>query len=136
MDGEPIGKGRPRFRLNGAPYTPDKTARYEERLAWTAQAVMAGRPLLEGALEVKVYAFLSIPSSKPKKWKEQALLGSIKPTKKPDADNIAKMLDALNKVVWIDDSQIIRLEVTKAYSDKPRLDIFINEWVDKLSFQF
>lgn len=131
MDGTPVGKGRPRFsRATGHTYTPEKTARFEERLAWTAQGVMAGRPLLDGPLAVSVFAFMDIPKSKPKRWREDALANRIHPTSKPDADNIAKMLDALNKVVWVDDSQIVYLAVHKRYSDRPRLEISVcSDWV-------
>jgi Holliday junction resolvase RusA-like endonuclease len=128
LDGVPIGKGRPRFsRATGAVYTPEKTARFEERLAWGAQAVMAGRPLCVGPLRVTVQAWMPIPSSKPKKWKADALNGLIHPVTKPDADNFAKCLDALNNVVWRDDSQIVSLMVTKHYTDRPCLRIWVEE---------
>jgi Holliday junction resolvase RusA-like endonuclease len=127
MDGQPVGKGRPRFsRKSGTVYTPEKTARYEERLAWAAQSVMAGRPLLEGPLNVVVLAFMQIPASKSAKWKAGAVRGDVRPTSKPDADNLIKCLDSLNKVVWIDDSQIVQLAVSKHYSERPRLEISIS----------
>ena len=126
MDGQPVGKGRPRFsRATGTVYTPEKTARYEERLAWAAQSVMAGRPLLTGALQVDIEAHMEIPKSKTKAFRAAALDGKIKPTTKPDPDNIAKMLDALNRVVWIDDSQIYLLTVHKIYSERPHIQITI-----------
>ncbi len=128
IDGQPVGKGRPRFsRVSGTVYTPEKTARYEERLAWAAQSVMAGRPLLTGTLMVDIHAYLEIPKSMIKKHRVEALAGNSRPGKKPDADNIAKMLDALNRVVWIDDSQIVDLTVRKFYSDRPRLEITVQE---------
>jgi Holliday junction resolvase RusA-like endonuclease len=127
MDGQPIGKGRPRFsRKTGTVYTPERTARYEERLAWAAQSVMAGRPLLIGPLNVVVMAFMQIPASKPAKWKTKALSGDLRPTSKPDADNLIKCLDSFNKVVWVDDSQIVQLVITKRYSERPRLEISIS----------
>ena len=43
--------------------------------------------------------------------------GKLLPTKKPDVDNVAKsVLDALNGVAWLDDSQVVRLEISKSYS--------------------
>ena len=126
MDGQPVGKGRPRFsRKSGTVYTPEKTARYEERLAWTAQSVMEGHPLLTEALEVTVRAFVEIPKSKSKRFREAALAGKIRPVTKPDVDNFGKCIDALNKVVWVDDSQISDLTVQKRYSDRPRLEIYV-----------
>ena len=86
-------------------------------------------PLL-GALRVKVSAFVSIPKSFNKKKQAAAIENIIRPTTKPDADNIAKMLDALNKIVWNDDSQIIRLVIEKFYSEQPRLEIQIDILTD------
>ena len=127
MAGSPVAKGRPRFSpKTGIVYTPAKTARYEDRLAWAAQAAMVGRPLFDGPLTVGVRVFIGIPVSKPKRWIERARGGLEHPTKKPDADNYAKILDALNKVVWIDDSQIVELLVCKVYSDQPRIEIGVS----------
>ncbi len=42
------------------------------------------------------------------------LNNEISPTKKPDIDNIAKIvLDAMNKFAFKDDTQITKLEVEK-----------------------
>lgn len=128
LDGEPIGKGRPRFsRQTGHTYTPEKTARFEERLAWAAQSTMNRAPLFEGPLTMLINAYFSIPASKPAKWRAAALEEKILPTKKPDIDNIIKgVADALNKVVYVDDTQIVTLAAGKFYSDRPRIEIFIN----------
>ena len=129
LDGEPVGKGRPRFsRATGHTFTPEKTARFEERLAWAAQSVMERRPLLDGPLMMEISAFFSIPASKPAKWKDNAKTGGIRPVKKPDIDNIVKgVADALNKVVYVDDTQIVTICAAKYYSDRPRIEITIKE---------
>ena len=128
LAGEPVGKGRPRFvKATGRAYTPEKTARYEDKIGWAAQAVMAGRPLMDKMLKVEIVAYLSIPVSKPKKWQVDALSGVIRPTKKPDIDNYVKgALDALNKVVWHDDGQVVEVLAQKFYSDRPRLEIRVD----------
>jgi Holliday junction resolvase RusA-like endonuclease len=103
MDGRPIGKGRPRFvRATGRTYTPEKTARYEDRLAWAAQGVMGGRPLLDGPLSVTINAHMEIPASKSKRWQAEAL-GQIR----------------------VDDAQIVALHVFKHYTDRPRIEILV-----------
>ena len=39
---------------------------------------------------------------------------------KPDTDNIAKsILDSLNKIAYLDDKQVVDLEVHKFYNEKP-----------------
>lgn len=121
LAGPPMGKERVRFsRATGRTYTPERTLNYEARLAHAAQQAMVGRPLLDGPLDVLVEIYMAVPESKPKRWKADALAGKTRPTKKPDADNFAKVLDALNMIVWADDSQIVELRVRKFYSERPR----------------
>lgn len=130
VDGNPVGKGRPRFlrEIGRKPYPDAKTLSYENLVGWTAQQVMRGRPLLAGALIVVISADIAIPKSKPKKWRAQALARQIQPVTKPDLDNIVKgICDALNGVVYVDDSQIVELQIAKLYSERPRVTIRISE---------
>lgn len=132
LTGAPMGKERVKFsRASGRAFTPERTVAYEGRLALAAQEVMGDRPLFEGPLAVEIVALMPIPESKPKKWKAAALAGEIRPTKKPDLDNIAKLLDALNLVVWIDDSQIVQCKTEKWYSDRPSLLVRVGSVTDK-----
>lgn len=119
LAGAPMAKERVRVTKEGHAYTPQRTVNYEARLAHAAQIAMAGRPLLDGPLEVVVTITMPVAESKPKKWREAALVGKIRPVKKPDADNYAKVLDALNLIVWADDSQIVDLRVVKFYGGRP-----------------
>ena len=123
-----MGKERVRFvKATGRAFTPERTVNYEGRLALAAQQAMAGRPLLTGPVEMVMRAFVPIPESKPKKWKAGALAGWIRPTKKPDLDNMMKSAcDALNMVVWVDDAQIVRAVLEKVYSDQPRLELEVS----------
>src|SRR3990167_60074 len=105
--GPPRGKGRPRFvRATGRTYTPAKTASYEGELKFAAQRVMGNRPPVDIALDVLFVAVFPVPSSWSRKKREAALAGEIRPTVKPDGDNILKCSDALNEVVWRDDKSI------------------------------
>lgn len=120
LAGVPVGKGRPRVRRSsGHLYTPEKTVRFEDRLSIEAQHAMDGRPPLTGPLEVEVEIRMPVPLSKPKAWREKALAGLIRPTKKPDWDNFAKTVDALNMIVWVDDAQIVDGRVRKIYHEAP-----------------
>jgi Holliday junction resolvase RusA-like endonuclease len=61
-----------------------------------------------------------IPKSWSKRRQEAALAGTERPTTKPDADNVAKVVaDACNGVVWVDDAQVVELSVSKRYSSTP-----------------
>ena len=71
---------------------------------------------------------VAVPASKSKKWKAAALAGAIRPTSKPDIDNVIKSsFDGLNLVVWVDDSQVVELKTAKWYSDAPRLEMWVRE---------
>jgi len=125
LAGAPLGKER--LRLNRAThtlYTPERTLNFEARLANAGQGVMAGRPLLAGPLALDVRAYVLVPASWSKKKRAAALKGEIRPTSKPDGDNMLKVVsDSLNLVVWTDDSQVVDARVRKFYSDAPRVEI-------------
>ncbi len=124
LAGEPKGKGRPRFNSrNKTAYTPAKTRHYEAALKDVAIKVMGDQPLLEGPLQVEITASMSVPKSWSKSKKAAALLNILKPIKRPDFDNYAKSVDALNGVVWFDDSQIVDGRIIKVYSSKPSLTV-------------
>lgn len=135
LAGDPEGKGRPRARIvtpRGKPsfvsvYTPQATRDYEDRLRAAAIDAMAGRPLLEGPLDMTVFAFFPIPESWSIKKREAALAGDIRPTVKPDWENIGKLTDAFNpvldrrskirvRIVWGDDAQVVDGRVIKHYA--------------------
>ena len=120
LAGEPKGKGRARSTRAGITYTPAATRSHENALAWAATRAMRGRSPLLVALQVTVKAYMSVPRSWSKRQQARALDGVIRPTTRPDADNILKMLDALNRIVWRDDAQIVCLELSKHYSERPR----------------
>lgn len=118
--GVPVAKGRPRFaKATGLTYTPEKTRNFEAALKYAAEQAMGDRPPLEGPLSIEIDVKLPIAPSWPKKRQAAALAGELRPTKKPDFDNYAKTVDALNMVVWVDDGQVVSAKVEKHYSAKP-----------------
>lgn len=124
LAGEPKGNGRPHFvRRTGHAFTPQRTASYEACLRHEAALAMDGKPPLEGALCAQVNAYFGVPQSWSAKKRAAALAGAVRPTKRPDADNIIKMLDGLNGVVFDDDAQIVSAIIEKHYSDRPRLRV-------------
>ena len=134
LSGPPVPKGRPRFRYvppgrDGRPgfvhvYTPKETEVYEEALKWKGRAAMRGRSPLNEALAVRIFAMIPIPKSWPAKKRDAALVGLIYPDGRPDWDNYGKIAsDALNKVVWEDDGQIVKSLVVKEYAENPGLII-------------
>lgn len=135
LHGEPEGKGRPRFRIitphHGKPfasvYTPKETRDYEDALKMAGKVAMRGRAPLSGPLAVTVWAVKSVPKSWSNKKRDAALAGIVRPTSTPDWDNIAKMIDGLNEIVWDDDAQIVDGRCIKVYGEKPRLEVHVSE---------
>jgi Holliday junction resolvase RusA-like endonuclease len=129
MLGHPRGKGRPRsFRdRSGAirVHTDARTAEYEGNLRLAARQAMTGRDLATAPLRVLVEAHFPIPASWSEKKRRQALLGLLRPTVVPDWDNLGKICDAANGLIWCDDKQIVEGAVVKRYSDKPLLRITV-----------
>ena len=121
VPGEPKAKARPRWAKFGM-YSPKKTVEYENliRLFFTEQN--PGAKLIEGAVSMVIMAYFAIPKSTAKKTREAMLAGKIRPTKRPDTDNIIKVFsDSLNGIAYKDDSQICSVKCEKVYSPIPRV---------------
>jgi Holliday junction resolvase RusA-like endonuclease len=123
--GQPVPKGRPRMARTGRAYTPLRTRRYEDRVRACAKDAMRGCQPLQGPLTARVAAFFSIPVSWPQWKRDAALGGSLRHTGTPDLDNLIKVIDGLNGVVFPDDGAICHIVATKDYSATPRTEITI-----------
>ena len=134
VEGNPIGKGRPKFARRGnfvSAYTPTKTRDYESVIKDSAQKAMGSNELLETPVTVAIYITVPIPQSYSKKRSEACLNGSEKPIKKPDIDNIAKcFLDAMNEIVYKDDTQVLTLHITKVYGTVGMVEVMVKEDLD------
>ena len=133
IPGQPIGQGRPKFStINGhaRAYDPEKSRNYKAYIRMLATQAMkdSGFTMIEGACSIEIFAFFEVPKSKSKKFREAALNGLERPTKKPDLSNIIKGIeDALNGLVYKDDSSIVYLSIAKVYSDIPRVEVILSD---------
>jgi Holliday junction resolvase RusA-like endonuclease len=123
IPGEPQGKGRARVTKWGT-YTPEKTVMYENLIKTIAIDARI-EPFGKGVqLAMDIYAYFGIPKSARKRDIPLMLDWEIRPTKKPDIDNICKVVcDALNGIAYHDDAQIVTMQVRKYYADVPRVII-------------
>lgn len=147
MEGDPRGKGRPRFSTHGGfvkVYTDKETQIYEEliqqevlrliggqalidrtkqikrRTLIEAYKDFGGEPVFNGPVRVEMEIRHPIRASWTKAKKAAALAGHIAPTLKPDPDNVAKIwFDAFNDCMWKDDTQVIRMSVERSFSESP-----------------
>ena len=119
---QPVAKGRPRFTTRGKfamAYTDSKTREAENNFAAQSVKYRPEKPL-EGPIRLTL-TFASIkPKSKSKKivhW-----------TTRPDLDNFIKLVkDALNKIFWRDDSQIVEISARKIYDENSYTDVELEE---------
>lgn len=128
--GEPQGKGRPKFStVNGHvnTRTPDETVVYENLIQTEYRRQCGARKFDSGVmLDLRILAYYAIPESASKKKKKAMEAGEIRPTKKPDADNVLKVVaDSLNQIAYHDDAQVVDTQVRKFYSRNPRLEVSI-----------
>lgn len=131
IPGAPVPKARPKFARMGnfvRAYTPAGTEKYERRVKALAQAEMmtTGMAMMLGPVRLEVVLTLPIRASWSKRKKLAAETGALLPAIKPDLDNLLKALqDALNHIVFHDDSQIVDLHVTKQYGVTPGAKITV-----------
>ena len=123
------GKQRPRMNTyTGRAYTPNKTKNYEYLVR---QLFVYKYPKFEpivGRVKLSVIAYFGLPKSISKQKEAGMLAGTISPTKKPDWDNIGKIIsDALNKFAFKDDAQIIEATIIKKYARTPKVLVRIEE---------
>ena len=130
VPGKVIGKGRPRLNTyTGAVYTPTKTKDYETLVEQYFLLKYPKFKMLEGRIKVSIMAYFTIPKSTKKTEIDEMLENNISPTKKPDIDNIVKVvLDSMNKFAFKDDTQITKLEVEKKYALEEKIHINIEEY--------
>lgn len=130
VPGPPVGKARPRVTRTHT-YTPKKTKVYEARVAGLLSEQCPGFVPLTGSLSMKLMIMCPVPKSASKSLKRCMLAGKIRPTKKPDIDNIIKIIgDALNGVAYEDDKQIVDVIAHKYYDLDPGVTIIIKEIQD------
>lgn len=123
------GKGRPRATVtqggHARMYTPADTVSYENHIRGCYLQAF-GRQMVQPPVVLEVAAQFAVPKSYSRK--KAALCGQniIRPTCKPDADNILKAVaDALNGVAYADDSAVVEMRVSKRYGPYPTLFVRI-----------
>lgn len=124
-------KAKQSFKIakNGIKYTPRDIVEYANLVKlcfMTAYPQWQAWTLKNKPLTVVIDVYRAMPQSFSKKAQEKALAGEIRPTTKPDCDNLAKNInDALNGIAYPDDSQIVSLTVNKFFDYFERVEVRI-----------
>lgn len=130
IPGEPKAKGRPRFNTRtGRAYTPKNTVLYEALVKMEYYRQCNNHKFDDDALiNMEITAYFQVAKSDSKKKKKMKLDNIIRPTKKPDMDNIIKVIaDPLNSIAYHDDSQIVDCSIKKMFSEHPRVEVTISQ---------
>ncbi len=110
---------------------PLKSKNFKQYVALVASQYRP-KQVITGPVAMDVRVFRSMPKavSGSKRKKENAEKGLLRPVTKPDVDNYVKgVKDALNHLIYKDDSQVVDLKVSKFYSEEPRVEVIITEIV-------
>lgn len=130
IPGKPIAKKRPRFCRRGKFVTTYNDQETEEgkMMNLIVQQLPDDFKVLDGPLRLKSYFGMPIPKSTSKKKRAQMIANEIMHVKKPDVDNLLKMIkDCMNEIVYRDDSQIVSVEAWKTYSENPETVVVVSE---------
>ena len=127
VEGQPQGKGRPRFTRSGHCFTPQATRDYEFLIASEYKA--AGGQLFSNYVRVNIKAYYKIPKSTTKVNRALMEKGLLRPAVKPDLDNIVKaVLDGLNGVAYMDDKQVVFCSIEKFYATEPCIIVEVDNY--------
>lgn len=140
VPGRPVPKGRPRTRVvkmkGKAPfatiYTPSNTIEYEKDVARLSRLEMKGTEATIKPVSVSVVAVFPIPKSVTKK-RLAAIEAGFEPCNvAADLDNVVKSItDAMNKIVYADDAQIVRVSAQKLWGTEGQAIISVRELLAK-----
>ena len=129
IEGPGIPQGRPRAVRMGAGvrmYDPPKSKAYKQMVAAVVRSYMKinGIQTITEPIAVHLNFYFTPPKSYTKKKLKLIEEGKLHYTKSVDADNLAKgVLDACNKILFKDDSQIVELNITKQYGKEDCVEV-------------
>lgn len=127
--GNPMGKQRVRVVTRGGfarAYTPIETVNYENKIKNEYHSIYHNKKLY-GPIAASIIASFK-PNKSLSKKKIKELINDDECCKKPDSDNIGKIvLDGLNNVAYDDDSQVTKLNIEKHYSESSSVIIRLKE---------
>ena len=130
IHGKAQAKQRPRIGRSGVVYTPKETLVYENyvKMCYSDYARQFEWLPYENQVKAEIDVLVAVPKSDSKAKKKAKIEGAIRPTVKPDCDNLAKsILDSLNGLAYQDDKQVVELIVKKYYAENAEVRIRLSE---------
>ena len=129
VPGEVVPQARPRAKVvagHARVHDVPKCAEFRNLVRMLAGESWTQDMDADSCFEIDAAFFLPIPKSESQKRQKKMSLWQILPTRKPDLDNALKgVMDGITGIVWKDDAQVVRCELSKFYGFKPRTAISI-----------
>lgn len=105
-------------------FTPRPTQDYEAVVRASAAAVRGGSPPLDGPIAAHIRIRLAPPVRVARTVRADMMAGRIRPTRRPDVDNVVKaILDGSNGVAITDDACVVSLSAEKVYAEDAGVDV-------------
>lgn len=128
--GEPMAKQSCRFTRKGIKFQPKAITDNSKSLKFQIiQQLPKGFIPLDEPIKIDYKFYYAYPKAllKTKAGRLRASNGDvIYKSSKPDIDNLQKQInDAMNSIVYIDDSRIVEITARKQYSSTPRIEIWV-----------
>lgn len=132
VQGPPKALGRNRHRIVKkrdrsqfvTNYMPAQSAKEQSTIRQIASIAIGNRPPLDGPVELKVVAYMPIPASWSQRKQADAVADKVRPTGRPDADNILKNIcDSFQGIIVRNDTIFTDTSIWKRFSLRPRLVI-------------
>lgn len=130
LDVMPTPKSRARVTKSGHAYTPASTKKAQQDIQLLLKSYMNRNQILTTPKPVFVKMIFNYPIPRKITDSDKLLgdLGMFYKSSRPDLDNLAKLVaDAMNGIVYFDDSQIVKLLCEKKYSIQEGIDLNIVE---------
>lgn len=130
IPGKAQAKQRPRMGRSGVVYTPKETLIYENyvKMCYSDYANQFEWLPYENQVRAEIDVLVAVPKSDSKTKKKAKIEGMIRPTVKPDCDNLAKsILDSLNGLAYQDDKQVVELSIKKYYAENAEVRVRLTE---------
>jgi len=110
-------------------YSPAKTVGYETLIREFFCIKYGNLTPTQLPVSLEITTYYPIPKSTSTKKRQLMVQGHIRPTVKPDFDNIEKIFaDALTGIAFANDSQVVDSRFAKYYSETVRTEIKITDY--------
>lgn len=128
--GKPVPQKQTQF-FRGHAYDP--SSKVKSLMQWQIASHAPKQPFA-GPLIVDIYFYFPIPKSTSNTKRRQMLNGTIQHIIRPDVDNCGYLVtNAMKKIIYNDDSQIVDLYLHKRFSDIAKTTVKILPYNDQSS---